>query len=134
MIHSFLNYWIWYVILVFLPISILLMAIFIAAYIYFFTSSIPIDSYNKLSDFPETQDILDSHNNDRPRLMSRFLTQAELQKVFMLPEYMPRNLNLTSKDREFLNKASKVQCLRSDQKVTTEDYLNVVDTAKFIHN
>ncbi|VDO20104.1 unnamed protein product [Brugia timori] len=50
-------------------------------------------------------------SSDRPRLMSRFLTEAELREVFMLPEYTPRDLDLTLKEREFLNKASKVSSI-----------------------
>ncbi|EJW87552.1 hypothetical protein WUBG_01535 [Wuchereria bancrofti] len=54
----------------------------------------------------------DSHSSGgRPRLMSRFLTQAELQEVFMLSEYTTRSLDLTLKEREFLNKASKVSSI-----------------------
>ncbi|OZC12476.1 hypothetical protein X798_00107 [Onchocerca flexuosa] len=126
---------IWYVILVFLPISILLTAVSIAVYIYFFTSCSLIDFYSKPFDSQKAHDLSmkeDSHNDDRLRLMSRFLTQAELQEVFKLPEYVPRSLDLTPKERKFLNKASKVQCSKSDQKLT-EDYLNFIDTAKFIH-
>uniref|UniRef100_A0A0R3RQ97 ANK_REP_REGION domain-containing protein n=1 Tax=Elaeophora elaphi TaxID=1147741 RepID=A0A0R3RQ97_9BILA len=73
-----------------------------------------------------------SHNDGRPRLMSRFLTENELQKVFALPEYTPRDLDLTLKDREFLNKANKIHCVQADQMVT-EDYMNFIETAKLIH-
>lgn len=117
-----------------MPISILLMTVSIIAYIYFFTTCTLVDFYSKSSnDTLEAHNLLDSQSSsDRPRLMSRFLTEAELREVFMLPEYTPRDLDLTLKEREFLNKASKVYCVKLDQKVT-EDYLNFIDATKFIH-
>ncbi|VDK68522.1 unnamed protein product [Litomosoides sigmodontis] len=132
MADLFLDYWIWYVVLVFMPISILLVALSIAAYIYFFTSCTLVDFYSEPFNIFQTQDLLGSHNDGRPRLMSRFLTENELQKVFTLPEYTARGLDLTLRERQFLNKASKVHCVRSDEKVA-EDYLNFIDATKFIH-
>ncbi|VIO96254.1 Uncharacterized protein BM_BM3530 [Brugia malayi] len=104
---------IWYVVLLFMPISILLMTVSIIAYIYFFTTCTLVDFYSKSSnDTLEAHNLLDSQSSsDRPRLMSRFLTEAELREVFMLPEYTPRDLDLTLKEREFLNKAGKVSSI-----------------------
>ncbi|KAL3998175.1 Ankyrin repeats (3 copies) family protein [Acanthocheilonema viteae] len=122
---------IWYAVLLFMPISILFIAVSITAYIYFFTSCTLVDFYSKSSDILE-KDLLGSRNDGKPRLMSRFLTEKELQKVFALPEYTPRDLDLTQKEREFLNKANKLQSLRRSHVCSHEGQRTFIGISTYI--
>ncbi|VDM25272.1 unnamed protein product [Toxocara canis] len=54
----------------------------------------------------------------QPRLMSRFLTQDELEEVYKRPVAPSRGLDLTAEERKILNNASRVRCTRAGREDT----------------
>ncbi|VDN17780.1 unnamed protein product [Gongylonema pulchrum] len=123
---------IWYFVSVFLPVFVVFASLIVIFYMFY--TSLMLEGFFKKPVFlpEEAQDFLDSKNNERPRLMSRFLTQSELKEIYALPEFIPRSLDLTSYDREFLRKASQVHSARWNQK-DVEDCPSFIDIAKFAH-
>ncbi|VDK56181.1 unnamed protein product [Anisakis simplex] len=65
----------------------------------------------------------------QPRLMSRFLSQDELESVYKLPLAPTRGLDLTDEDRKILNNASRVRCTRAGREDTFDysGYLRMKD-------